>query len=261
MNPYQTPLALPTISIVTPSLNQAEYIEQTICSVLDQSYPGLQYIVLDGGSTDGTIEILKKYSKHLTWISEKDGGQSAALNKGLKMVTGEIFGFINSDDYYEPGAFFKTGRFFSTHPQASWLSGKCRIVNSRGHEIRKAIAAYKNIWLLLKSYNALLVIDYISQPSTFWRRSIFDSIGGFDEKLHFSMDYDLSLRVGREHPLYTINETLAAFRIHQASKSGLIRSHFGTDLTIAQRYIKSPIIIKLHHIHNQLIIFFYEHIL
>ena len=114
---------LPRISVVTPSYNQGNFVEETIQSVLDQGYPNLEYIVMDGGSTDGTLDILRKYEKRLVWKSERDRGQSDALNKGFRMASGDIFSFINSDDVYEPGALHKVGRFFVDHPQASWLTG------------------------------------------------------------------------------------------------------------------------------------------
>ncbi len=248
---------LPKISIVTPTLNQASFIEATIQSVLDQGYPDLEFIVMDGGSTDGTIDILRKYEKHLTWFSGKDRGQSDALNKGFRMTSGEILAFINSDDAYEPGALRKVGIFFATHPHAEWLTGKCRVIDPRGREIRRLITAYKNFWLFFKSYNALLIVDYISQPATFWRRELIDRAGPFDESLHFSMDYDFSLRIGKLTRLWVMDDYLARFRIHPASKSGLIRDHFNTDLSIARRYAHSKLQIILHRLHNQVIILSY----
>ena len=212
---------------------------------------------MDGGSTDGTVEILRKYQKHLVWRSEKDRGQSDALNKGLRMGSGDIFSYINSDDVYEPGALHKVGSFFARHPQASWLTGRCRIIDSQGRQFRRLIAAYKNFWLLFESYNILLVIDYISQPATFWRREVVKRIGSFDESLHYSMDYDYSLRVGKQYRLWVMNDTLASFRIHPSSKSSSISDHFNTDLSIAQRHTRSGFQVGLHRLHNQLIISMY----
>jgi len=249
---------LPRITLVTPSYNQGNFIEETIRSVLDQQYPNLEYIIMDGCSTDGTVDILRKYEKQLVWRSEQDRGQSDALNKGFRMGSGEIFAFINSDDVYAPGALHKVGIFFADHPQACWLTGRCRIVDPHGREFRKLITAYKNFWLLFTSYAVLLVIDYISQPATFWRRQVVERIGPFDETLHYSMDYDYSLRVGKEYQLWVMNDTLASFRIHPSSKSGQIEDHFNTDLSIAQRYSKSGFQVGLHRLHNQLIISAYS---
>jgi len=249
---------LPKISIITPSYNQAEFIDETIQSVLDQKYPNLEYLVIDGGSTDGTVEILKKYSHHLHWVSRKDKGQSDALNQGFLQASGDVLAFLNSDDRYEPGALQKVGEFMARHPEADWVTGKCRIIDSHGREIRKLVTAYKNFWLLLRNYNILLVLDYVSQPATFWRRSIIEKVGLFDEELHFSMDYDYSLRVGRIFKLFVVNDYLAAFRIHPASKSGLILKHFNTELAIAQRYTRSRFLHGLHSVHNGIIVTIYK---
>lgn len=249
---------LPKLSIITPSLNQAKYIETTILSVLDQAYPKLEYIVIDGGSTDGTLEILKKYEKHLTWSSQKDRGQSDAINKGFRQASGDILAFINSDDYYEPGALHKVGDYFAKHSEAHWVTGKCRIIDELGHESRRLITQYKNFWLFLKSYKVLLVLDYISQPATFWRRIVIDEIGFFDVNEHLSMDYDFSLRIGQHFPLHVIKSYLAAFRVHSTSKSRQIREHFNSDLTIARRHTNSLTLRSLHQLHNFLIIRAYE---
>src|SRR5512136_340290 len=202
--------AYPRITVVTPSFNQASFIEQTIHSVLTQGYPNLEYIVMDGGSTDGTVDILRKYEKHLIWTSGKDGGQSDALNKGFRRASGEILAYINSDDVYAPGALLKAGGFFASHPQACWLTGRCRNIDAEGREIRKLIKVYKSFWMLFRSYKVLLAIDYISQPATFWRREVIQQVGPFDEKLHLTMDYDYSLRVGSRYRLWVINDTLAS---------------------------------------------------
>jgi glycosyltransferase involved in cell wall biosynthesis len=249
---------LPKISIITPSFKQAAFVEETIKSVLDQGYPNLEYLVVDGGSKDGTIDILKKYEKQLSWISEKDRGQSDALNKGFRRATGDVLAFINSDDRYEPGALKAVGEYYASHPEAMWVTGKCRVIDAGSREIRKNVTAYKNFWLWWGSYNALLVLDYVSQPSTFWHRKVVEKVGLFDESLHYSMDYDYSLRVGQHFKLNFLNAYLASFRIHGASKSDSIRSHFGADLGIASRYAKSPLLRWLHKMHNNLIIFMYE---
>jgi glycosyltransferase involved in cell wall biosynthesis len=254
-----TAVELPRISIITPSLNQARFIETTIQSVLDQGYPKLEYIVVDGGSTDGTLEILKKYEKHLTWSSQKDKGQSEAINKGFRQARGEVLAFINSDDCYEPDALHKVGNYFALHSEAHWVTGKCRIIDEQGNEKRKLITQYKNIWLMLRSYKVLLVLDYISQPATFWRRIIIERIGYFDENEHLSMDYDFSLRAGKQFPLHVLNKYLAAFRVHPTSKSRQIREHFSSDLIIARRHTNSRILHNLHQLHNFLIITAYEH--
>ena len=255
-------LNLPKISIITPSFNQANFIEQTITSVLDQGYPDLEYIVMDGGSTDGTLDVLRKYGDRINWISEPDRGQSHAINKGLRLATGEVIAFLNSDDLYEPCTLLKVGEFFTFHPKASWLTGKCRIIDHEGHEIRKAITAYKNFWLNLKSYRALLVLDYISQPATFWRRKVIEQIGEFNENLRYAMDYDYSLRVGQLFKLWVLNEYLASFRIHPLSKAGSsAHRQFDVDLEIAKGYTTSTLLLGFHAIHNTLIVSIYRYLL
>jgi len=249
---------LPKISIITPSYNQGEFIAETIESVLNQDYPDLEYIIMDGGSTDGTLDVLKKYGDRINWVSEPDRGQSHAINKGLRLATGEVIAFLNSDDCYEPGALIKVGRFFFNNPETYWLTGRCRIIDKQGKEIRRAITLYKNFWLSTRSYRALLVLDYISQPATFWRREVVDRIGLFNETLNFSMDYDYSLRVGQHYKMWLLPDYLACFRIHGDSKSKYIVDHFATDLKIAKSYINSPILGHLHALHNALIIAIYR---
>lgn len=253
---------LPRMTIITPSFNQGAYIEQTIRSILDQGYPDLEYWVLDGGSTDETLDILRKYESRLQWISEKDRGQSHAINKGLRKATGEIIAFLNSDDYYEPGALLKVGQFFAGTPKAAWVTGKCRTVDPQGQEMRRSITLYKNLWLRTRSYKALLVLNYISQPATFWRKEVVDRIGEFDEALRYTMDYDYWLRVGQHYRLWFINEYLTAFRLHPSSKSGSsTEAQFAEDLETARRYVPHPVFARLHTLHNALIMAVYRRML
>ena len=183
------------ISIITPSYNQAEFIERTIQSILNQSYSNFEYIIMDGGSTDGTIEILKKYSNKIIWKSEKDNGQSDAINKGLKIATGDIVAYLNSDDTYELNALQKVADFFIKNPDKKWVYGKCKIINEKDQEIRKPITAYKN-WLLKKySYKKLLTENFISQPATFWKKELHNEFGYFNESESLCMDYEFWLRI------------------------------------------------------------------
>ena len=251
--------SLPKITVITPSLNQGEFIGQTIESVLNQGYPNLEYIVMDGGSTDGTLDVLRSYGDWITWVSEKDRGQSHAINKGLQMATGDVIAYLNSDDLYESGALWKVGEFFASHPEAAWLTGRCRTIDQEGREMRKAITAYKNFWLRLKSYKVLLVLDYISQPASFWRKQVIEKVGNFNESLRYAMDYEYSLRVGRHFKLWVINEYLAAYRVHPTSKAGSsAHAQFVADLEIAKRYTTSVILISLHALHNSIIIAAYR---
>ena len=255
-------MQLPRITVVTPSYNQGDFIEQTIKSVLGQGYPDLEYIVVDGGSTDGTVDILKRYDGRLHWTSEPDRGQSHAINKGLRIATGEVFAFLNSDDLYEPGALRKVGAFFVQHPEAAWLSGRCRNIDEQGREIRKAITLYKNLWLRLRSYAVLQVLDYVAQPATFWRRRVIEKVGLFDEHLSYAMDYDYSLRLGPHFRLWVLNEYLACYRTHAKSKAGSsANAQFDADLEIARTHVSSPVLCGLHRLHSALVVAIYRQLL
>jgi len=248
------------ISIITPSFNQAKYIERTIKSVLNQNYSHLEYIIIDGGSTDGTVEILKKYSDRIIWKSEKDKGQSDAINKGLKIATGNIVAYLNSDDTYEIGTLKKVADFFANNPDKKWVYGKCRIINEDDKEIRKPITAYKN-WLLKKySYSKLLSENFISQPATFWRREVLDEIGYLNENEHFCMDYEFWLRIGQKYPVGVINDYLANFRYYSNSKSGSVnKKQFQDELRLAQKYgTDYPLAIFWHKVNYYKIVAIYQ---
>ncbi|MCB9822875.1 glycosyltransferase [Candidatus Nomurabacteria bacterium] len=228
---------LPKITIVTPSYNQVDFIERTIESILKQDYPNLQYIVMDGGSKDGTVEILKKYGDKITWKSEKDSGQSEAINKGLRLAKGEIVAFLNSDDTYTPGTLYAVAEYFDSHPKTKWAYGKCFIVDKHDKEIRRPITLYKNLLLSKFSYSKLLSENFISQPATFWRREIHDEFGYFDEEDHWCMDYEFWLRIGAKYPAGVINRYLANFRYHLDSKSGQEdKTKFQEEFVLAKKY-------------------------
>jgi glycosyltransferase involved in cell wall biosynthesis len=249
----------PKISIITPSFNQANFIRFTIDSVLGQDYPNLEYLVIDGGSTDGTIEILKQYSGRIRWISERDRGQSDAINKGLRLASGDILAFLNSDDLYEPGALKKVGKFFAQHPEAKWVTGKCYTIDQSGRKSRPWITLYKNVWLTLNLRRALLVLNFISQPATFWRKEITDQIGYLDESLFYVLDYEYWLRILKVASLFFIPSYLASFRYYPTSKSGSTASaQFQEQYQVAQKYTTSSAMLKLHRLHNFITIFFYQ---
>ncbi len=241
--------SFPKISVITPSFNQGHLIEQTIVSVLEQEYDDLEYIVVDGGSTDGTLDVLKRYEHRLRWLSERDRGQSDAINKGMQMATGDVIAFLNSDDLYEPGALFRIGSFFHDHPEVQWATGRCRIIDGDGREIRRAVTAFKNFLLGHFSYRLLLVTNPISQPATFWRRSILEAFGGFDLDDHLVMDYEYWLRIGARYRPAIISEYLASFRIHETSKmSGYYARRQWLELLVARRYSRSMLLNALHYV-------------
>ncbi len=238
----------PKISIITPSFNQAQFIERTIQSVLSQDYPNIEYIIMDGGSTDGTLEILKKYDKKIIWKSAKDNGQSDAINKGLKIATGDIVAYLNSDDTYEPETFSKVANFFKKNPEKKWVYGKCQIINEEDQEIRKWITCYKNLLLKKFSYSKLLSENFISQPATFWKKELHKEIGYFNEKENFCMDYEFWLRIGQKYNAGIINDYLSNFRYYSDSKSGSVnKKQFQDELRLAKKYGKNyPFSILLH---------------
>ncbi|MBI5192090.1 MAG: glycosyltransferase [Nitrospirae bacterium] len=209
------------LSVITPSFNQGKYIEQTIQSVLNQKGAfEIEHLIIDGGSADGTLDILKRYNGRIDWVSEKDRGQSHAINKGFNKAKGDIIGWLNSDDLYEDGALQKIVSVFSNNEDCQWIAGRCRIIDEDGMEIRKAVTGYKNKWLGRYSYDRLLVEDFISQPAVWFRKSFLNEVGLLDENLHYTMDYDLWLRMGAKAEPFIINEYLASFRFYSGSKTG-----------------------------------------
>ena len=208
----------PKITIVTPSYNQASFLEQTIRSVLDQGYPNLEYIVMDGGSTDGSVDIIKRYQDRLAyWISEPDDGQADAIYRGFERSTGEILGWLNSDDYYLPGALVAAGRFFARRRRVELVVGNSIVVDERGSLLytREAYPV---------SYSRLLYWNWgFAQPASFWRREPFFETGGFDRNMRFCFDYDMYLRLLKRRPARRLDRYLAAFRLHTASKTNTIQ--------------------------------------
>lgn len=247
------------VSIVTPSYNHSQFIERTILSVLNQGYEDIEYIVIDGGSTDGTLEILRKYSDRIIWKSESDRGQSDAINKGLKMATGEILAYLNSDDTYEPNAICRVVEFFKKHPEKKWAYGKCRIINEPDQEIRKPITLYKNVLSKNYDYRKLLTENFISQPATFWKRELISEFGYFNENEHLCMDYEYWLRIGQAHPAGVIDEYLANFRYYATSKSGsTVKKMFQDNLRLARQYgQKHPASLFLHQINHYKTVWMY----
>lgn len=237
------------ISIITPSFNQDGFIRQTIDSILQQKYPNLEYLVIDGGSTDNTVEILKSYGQQIKWTSEKDNGQSDAINNGMKMATGDILAYLNSDDVYVGESLFAVNDFFQKHPNFKWAYGQCRIINERNEEMRKFITAYKNFWMRKYSYNKLLSINFINQPATFWRREIIEEFGLFNENEHLVMDYEYWLRIGRKYSAGFINKYLADFRMHTQSKSSQnFVKQFHDELRVAKKYATRKWPVSLHYL-------------
>lgn len=206
------------VSVVTPSFNQGAFIERTIQSVVSQRGDfELEYLVMDGGSTDETLSILRRYEGQLRFVSEKDEGQSEAINKGFRMTSGEVVAWLNSDDIYRPGALDAAVRALA---HARWCFGECRVIDEQDREVRHVISAYKH-WVSRRySRRRLLGRNFISQPATFFRRDLLEEAGPIDPALHLAMDYDLWLRFARLADPVFVPLPLAAFRWHGTSKSG-----------------------------------------
>ncbi|MFN0249238.1 MAG: glycosyltransferase family 2 protein [Kofleriaceae bacterium] len=209
------------VSLVTPSFNHARFIERTIDSVLSQRGDfELDYRVLDGGSTDGTIDVLQRYGDRVQWISERDKGQVDAINKGLRRATGDIVGWLNSDDVLLPGALERVVTAFRQNPTTDWVHGRCLIIDEHDNEVRKWISAYKHYRAQRYSLQSLLTENFVSQMTVFWRRHVHDDIGFIDGSFKYAFDYDLWVRLAeRTDPVY-IEDAIACFRWYETSKSG-----------------------------------------
>lgn len=201
-------MAAPKITVITPSFNQGETLEETIRSVLDQGYSNLEYMILDGGSTDDSVDIIKRYADRLSyWVSEKDRGQSHAINKGLERATGDVVAWLNSDDFYYPGALETIAQAYTAHPEAGLYVGNGALVDKSGARIRR----YSN-GIAFDFETLLRGSNFILQPSTFINRKALDKAGLVDESLHYVMDLELWLRIGRDWPVVTIGQELSAYR-------------------------------------------------
>jgi glycosyltransferase involved in cell wall biosynthesis len=211
-------LPAPSITIVTPCLNAAATLPETLASVRAQEYPRIEHVVVDGGSTDGTLELLAR-AEGVRYVSEPDRGLTHALNKGIAMASGEVIGWLNADDVYLPGALEAVGEAFSSAPDAEWATGRCLIIDSSGREIRGPIARYKDLLLRHYSFPALLTQNFVAAPATFARRSALEAVGLFDERFRYSMDYDVWLALGRRGAPVVIDRPLAAFRMAEGSLS------------------------------------------
>ena len=226
------------ISVITPSFNQVSFLKETIESVQNQEVNlHVEHIIVDGGSTDGSVEYLKSLGDRARWISEHDHGQADAVNKGIRMATGEIIGWLNSDDLYLPGALQAVVNYFRDHPECKWLYGRCRIIDKEGKERWKWITGYKNSCLKKFSFSKLLRENFISQPAVFFRKDLFEEAGQLNLDLNYAMDYDLWLRFARVSPAGVIDKDLSSFRRHGSSKSETgYRDQFFEQYAVARKY-------------------------
>ena len=218
---------LPLVSIVTPSLNQGRYIEEAIVSVLEQDYPRVEHVVVDGGSTDETLEIIGRYP-HLTWVSERDDGQAAAINKGFRMATGDVFGWLNADDYYLTGAVSAAVEVLR-HAECALVHGGWRQVDEHGALIRDVDPVPFDYQRQLERANV------VCQPGSFFTRDAFWAVDGVDESYRYAMDYELWLKLGARFPVCHVERVQAAYRYHPRSKSTAEYDAFGPETLRASR--------------------------
>jgi glycosyltransferase involved in cell wall biosynthesis len=206
--------SFPLVSIVTPSFNQAKFIEETILSVLGQDYLNTEYIIVDGGSTDGSVDIIRKYSDRLGWwVSERDKGQTEALNKGFARARGEILAWINSDDTYLPGAIYEAVAFLQSHQEVGMVYGDANLIDETGKVIGQFPARQTDYRKLRKGY------VHIPQQSSFFRARLWKQVGPLDPSFYFAMDYDLWVRLAKVTALYYNPRLWANFRLHSHGKS------------------------------------------
>lgn len=223
----------PLVSIITPSFNQARYIEATIRSVLSQDYPNIEYIIVDGGSTDETVAIIKNYalvsgsllpesqkqasaiqSRSIAWwVSEKDKGQTDAINKGFARAKGQILAWLNSDDTYEPGAISAAVKYLQEHPEVGMVYGDCNYINEDGRVIGKFGSAQTDYRLLRQGY------AHIPQQTMFFRADLWKQVGPLDPSFYFAMDYDLWTRLAARTVLQYVPQLWANFRLHTSGKT------------------------------------------
>lgn len=230
MNP---PADLPLVSVVTPSFNQARFLEQTIRSVIEQNYANLEYLLVDGGSTDGSLDIIHKYSKKIDWwVSEVDNGQAEAINKGLRRTKGEFVAWINSDDHYLPGAIDRAVSTFIQHPSVGLVFGDVLAIDENGQSINQL--RYGD-WSLLD----LMSFRVIGQPSVFMRRSILEQVGFMDTTYHFLLDHHLWIRMGQVSELCYIPGNLSAARFHPESKNVARAKEFGSEVYRILEWMRS----------------------
>ena len=205
---------LPLVSIVTPSYNQVDFLEETIRSVLSQGYPRIEYIIVDGGSMDGSLEIVQRYASQLAWwVSEADQGQTDAINKGFGHASGEVLAWLNSDDTYLPNAVAEAVGFLQANPEAGMVYGDANLVDDAGTVIGRFPARQTDYHRLMRGY------VHIPQQAAFFRADLWRQVGPLDPSFYFAMDYDLWVRIAQIAPLCYYPRLWANFRLHESGKS------------------------------------------
>lgn len=213
------------VSIVTPSYNQSRFIQDTIRSVLSQDYPQMEYIIVDGASTDGSVEIIHRYEDQLAWwVSERDQGQTDAINKGFARATGDIFAWLNSDDTYEPGAVSAAVNYLQEHPEVGMVYGDCNYIDENGERIGKFRSRQTTYQRIRRGYNQ------IPQQTMFFRAGLWKQVGPLDPSFHYAMDYDLWTRIAARSEIKYVPQTWANFRLHTAGKTIVADDRFWPEM-------------------------------
>lgn len=200
------------VSIITPSFNQGQFIEETIQSVLDQDYSNIEYVIVDGGSTDNTLDILRRFGDRIRWISEKDAGQADAISKGVGMTTGDVIHWLNSDDILLPGAVSKVMACFQNSPEVKLVYGRCYYCDRDG----EIVGSYPTETFDL---DRLAMFNFIAQPSAFIKRDAFLEVSGLDQRLNYLFDVDLWIKIGMQFKTLYLPEYLSEYRLHDTSKT------------------------------------------
>lgn len=243
------------ISIIIPSYNKVKYIEKTLESIVTQNYVNFEVIIQDGGSNDGTLEIIKKYAKKypklISFESKKDGGQLDAINKGLKKAKGEIVTYINADDVYTKGSFESVVAHYIENPNAVWFAGRGIVIDENDNEIAKLATWYKSFLLSLNSVHCSLVTNYFMQPSVFLTKKAIKRYGLFTGTSDFVMEYDMWLKIGKDQMPVVINKVLSKFRLVKDTKTSTnSKKLLDEDEKIVKKYTKNNLILFLHSLNN-----------